>query len=164
MMTLQELIDYLAACDPSTRVPIGFARPHSYRGYYYDLAFEIETETTVGAMLAAARKALGATYQGWKGGEYTMGEHTDVWLVEREGDLGETIGPVLLAYMVGTTATDRKTPDEWLQTDEFSGITVMDPDGWDRFNADGPDGWNTPLTRDEFKRRLARSTIGPRIG
>lgn len=26
------------------------------------------------------------------------------------------------------------TPDEWLETDEFKGITVLDPDGWDRKN------------------------------
>ncbi len=27
-----------------------------------------------------------------------------------------------------------KTPDEWLKTDGFAGITIMDPDGWDRRN------------------------------
>jgi hypothetical protein len=103
-MTLGALIAHLSRADGTLVVPVGFARPHSYRGYYHDLAFEMEPNTTVGAMLEAARSALGSTYRGWKGGDFTMGEHTDVYLVAEEGECGEGIGPVLLGYMLGTIA------------------------------------------------------------
>jgi len=63
----------------------------------------------------------------------------------------------------GSPVTGKKTPDAWLLTDEFAGITVIDPDGWNRADPDGLEGWNTPLTRDDFTRRLMRSTIGPAI-
>ncbi len=99
-MTLQELIDALAVCDSRTRVPLGFGYPHSYRGCYDELAFEPVRDTTVGAMLAAARAAMGATYQGYKGGSYTMQPYTEVWIAEH-GHTGEGIGLVLLAYMTG---------------------------------------------------------------
>jgi len=101
-MTLQELIDALVACDPHTRVPLGFGYPHSYRGYYDELAFEPVRDTTVGAMLAAARTAVETTYHGYKGGSYTMQPYTEVWIAEH-GHTGETIGLVLLAYMIGDT-------------------------------------------------------------
>lgn len=99
-MRLQELIDWLASRDPSTVVPVGFARPHSYRGYYEELAFQPAENVTVGAMLQDARGALGRTFTGYKGGEFTMGEYTPVHLA-KWGETGEAIGPILLSYMVG---------------------------------------------------------------
>lgn len=79
-MNLGELIAALETLDPATKVRDGFGRPHSYRGDYQDLAFEPVNDTTIGAMLAAARSALDATYEGWKGGEYTMDESSCCWL------------------------------------------------------------------------------------
>lgn len=99
-MTLGELIAALEQEPPDKVVAVGFADPHSYRGYYHDVAFEPLRNTTAGAMLAAARAALGATFDGWKGGQYTMTRRTDVWLAV-QGDCGETIGPILLSYMLG---------------------------------------------------------------
>ena len=99
-MTLGELIKFLEAHDPERIVPIGFAEPHSYRGYYEDLAFEPARDVTVGSMLACARDALGKTFEGYKGGDFKMGEYADVWLANY-GHTGEGIGPVLLSYMVG---------------------------------------------------------------
>lgn len=99
-MTLGELIDRLEKEDPSTVVPMGFTNPHSYRGYYYDLAFEPAENVTVGEMLEAARGAVGTVFEGWKGGLFKMGRGTDVWL-SKEGWTGEGIGPVLLDYMLG---------------------------------------------------------------
>jgi hypothetical protein len=54
----------------------------SYRGYYDHLAISIEKDcnTTVGTLLAACREALGKTYQGYKGGQYTMDADTPVWV------------------------------------------------------------------------------------
>lgn len=103
-MTLGDVIDYLqpiADDDPDLPVPFGFSTPHSYRGYYEDLAFTWEAPTTVGRMLAAAQSAIGTTYHGWKGGDYRMHECSKCWLVRHIGETGETLGPVLLAYMTG---------------------------------------------------------------
>jgi hypothetical protein len=86
--------------DQSRRVKLGFRHPHSYRGDYMELAFELAEDVTVGEMLAAAESALGSTYQGWKGGDYVMDERTFVWLVSAEGDDGETLGAVLLTLML----------------------------------------------------------------
>lgn len=104
-MILKDLIAALEVHPREQRVPVGFHRPHSYRGFYYDLAFEPLADTTVGAMLDCARSALGATYEGWKGGEYTMGEYTSCWVAE-EGNswTSQSIGPLLLAYMLGKPA------------------------------------------------------------
>jgi len=103
-MTLGALLQALETHDPATVVPIGFARPCSYRGSYEDVAFEVERNTTVGAMLEAAQSALGATFEGYKGGDFTMTKSTYCWLVEDSSRCGEEIGPVLLAYMTGTAS------------------------------------------------------------
>lgn len=97
-MYLRDLIERLSNVPPETIVPIGFHRPHSYRGTYSELAFEPKRNATAGEMLEAARSALGATYIGYKGGEYTMGEYTPVHLAYY-GSTGEEIGAVLFAYM-----------------------------------------------------------------
>lgn len=100
-LTLGELIGRLSEHDPDKKVAVGFGHPHSYRGYYHDVAFEIVRGATVGGMLAPAQMALGATYQAWKGGYYTMEEYSECWLVSEEGSCGESIGAVLLDYMLG---------------------------------------------------------------
>ena len=99
-MFLKELIDFLAERDPAIVARIGFHDPHSYRGDYSELAFEPLENATVGEMLKSAKSALGKTYQGYKGGSYTMGEYTTVNL-SQYGTTGEEIGPILLKYMVG---------------------------------------------------------------
>lgn len=98
MMTLGELIEALEALHPGS-VDYGFGNPHSYRGDYSDLAFEPQRGTTIVAMLEAATSAVGATFQGYKGGDFVMDEWTRVWLA-CEGTVGETIGPALLGFMV----------------------------------------------------------------
>lgn len=100
-MYLNELIAALAAVPADTKVPLGFDRPHSYRGDYAELAFRPAPNTTAGAMLAAATSAIGQTFTGYKGGEYKMGTYSTCWFAEY-GCCGETLGPVLLAYMLGT--------------------------------------------------------------
>lgn len=55
----------------------------SYRGYYSDLAFEDDHATkTVGVFLEQCRKALNATYEGYKGGDFVMGPDTPLWRAE----------------------------------------------------------------------------------
>jgi hypothetical protein len=99
-MTLGELIAFLKKRPKDQKVLFGFDHPHSYRGTYADLAFEPTRNTTVGAMLDAAKGALGKTYSGWKGGEYEMGEWVGCHLADH-GAAGEEIGESLLMFMVG---------------------------------------------------------------
>lgn len=84
-MTLENLIRALAAVPPDTKIRWGFHRPHSYRGHYSELAFEPCGPTTAGAMLACARDAVGKTFVGYKGGDFTMDGSTRCWL----SDYGE---------------------------------------------------------------------------
>ncbi|MET9222342.1 hypothetical protein ABZX65_26760 [Streptomyces sp. NPDC003300] len=108
-MTLGELISALEAADPSVVLPLGFSSPHSYRGDYMDLAFEPTANVTVGAMLADARSALGATYQGHKGGDYVMNGYTACWLAEDGSGDGETIGPILLTLLLAAGQLNEPT-------------------------------------------------------
>lgn len=99
-LSLGEIVARLKTEDPDRVLPVGFAKPHSYRGDYYEVAFEIRRNITVGAMLAAAESAIDATFQGWKGGDYKMSDYSCAWLVAEEGDCGETIGAVSLELML----------------------------------------------------------------
>lgn len=98
---LGQLIDHLNKHDPNKKVRIGFNNPHSYRGYYDELAFEPAENITVVEMLAAAHSALGATYQGYKGGDFTMKDYTPVWISRYGGLSGQGIGSLLMYYMLG---------------------------------------------------------------
>lgn len=64
-------------------VPKGFNNPHSYRGFYERVAFTPTGPTTLGAMLASARGAIGSTYCGWKGGDFRMDEKSLVHVAAR---------------------------------------------------------------------------------
>jgi hypothetical protein len=100
-LELGEVIARLRRENPDRVVRVGFAAPHSYRGDYYDLAFELRHNITIGEMLAAAESAVGATFEGWKGGDYEMREHSDCWLVPAEGtSMGETLGALLLELLL----------------------------------------------------------------
>ncbi|HEX6939884.1 MAG TPA: hypothetical protein VF158_10770 [Longimicrobiales bacterium] len=91
-MTLGALIGALEAL-PADRDITGFGGPHSYRGYYEDLAFEpSEAVQTVADLLATCRGCMGRVFEGYKGGEYVMGEITPVWIA-----LYGTTGPRLMA-------------------------------------------------------------------
>lgn len=71
-MTLGQLIALLEACNPCIYITNGFSSPHSYRGYYDELAFEPAEDVSVAEMLETAKSAVGKIFQGYKGGEYTM--------------------------------------------------------------------------------------------
>jgi len=101
-MTLIKLIEFLEKRDPNIICPIGFNNPHSYKGFYNDVAFEPVNNITVRDMLYFAKEALGSTYQGYKGGDFIMDEFVDCYLAYC-GSRGERIGPILLNYMVGET-------------------------------------------------------------
>lgn len=79
-MTLGKLIDRLEALPPGQAIE-AINEPHSYRGYYSDLAFERADGTqTASEALTICRSAMGEVFQGYKGGDYTMGRNTPVWI------------------------------------------------------------------------------------
>lgn len=79
-MTLGQLIAALEAMPPGTAVA-NLTGPHSYRGYYVDLAFELQDGTRLkDHLLLECRQAMGRVFQGYKGGDYVMGERTPIWV------------------------------------------------------------------------------------
>lgn len=102
-LNLGELIDVLAARpkDQTVRFDIGSLYPTrlmSYRGYYEQLALGYMDRDDKGskgfpnvdAVLAELRSAIGATFTGYKGGEYVMRSETPLW-VANYGNTSETI-------------------------------------------------------------------------
>jgi len=105
-MTLGKLIAMLDAMAPADMVA-NLCSAHSYRGYYSDLAFERgEGLREAGALLAECRDAMGRMFEGYKGGDYVMGERTPVWVAE----YGST-GDKLMALRVGGEL--ETAPDEY---------------------------------------------------
>lgn len=79
-LTLGGMIGILETMDPSAPVP-NLVDPHSYRGYYSDLAFERHPGSrTAGELLADCRNALGSVFVGYKGGDFYMVRDTPVWV------------------------------------------------------------------------------------
>ena len=90
-MTLGKLINTLECIEHSAVVNL--SRPHSYRGYYSDLAVEVTPGTTVRELLEQCRAAMGDVFEGWKGGEYVMHKNTPVWV----SPMGSSSGDKLMA-------------------------------------------------------------------
>lgn len=79
-MTLGAFIEALEAM-PQDRQIEGIGHPHSYRGYYSDLAFErISEKVTVVQALAMCKESMGQVFVGYKGGDYVMGALTPLWI------------------------------------------------------------------------------------
>jgi hypothetical protein len=110
-MTLQELIAFLECQDPDLVVPLGFGSPHSYRGFYSELAFEPAADVTVRAMLEAAQSALGRSYEGWKGGSYIMDAGTPCWLAWEGNSGDQSLGVVLMTFMMTAVQLPRPVQD-----------------------------------------------------
>jgi hypothetical protein len=109
-VTLGQLIDTLEAAEPTRVVVDGFGEPDSWRGVYAFLAFAPKNGTTVAEMLAHAKSAVGSTYTGYKGGDFTMTRETPchiaaygVW-----GGDEDAITPGRLANMLGVAVADEK--------------------------------------------------------
>jgi len=89
-MTLGELIDRLKEMDLDDMM-IGLSHPHSYRGYYTDLCFEVASDKrAVGQVLKMAEGCMGEVFEGWKGGDFQMGRNTPIWIAN-EGSCGPRI-------------------------------------------------------------------------
>lgn len=99
-MTLGDLIEELSAFPREATIeydggehPCEFA---SWRGRYAELTLVPDTnytrKQTVGALLDQARAAVGASFEGWKGGDFVMDEVTAVYA----DDYGSSIGRMIL--------------------------------------------------------------------
>ena len=98
-MKLGKLIEVLQTLSPERVLEQGLRNPHSYRGYYDQLAFEPTQNITVAQMLEEAKSADGEAYMGYKGGAFEMNEDTDVYIAF-EGSTGEELTTGNLAAMV----------------------------------------------------------------
>jgi len=79
-MTLGKMIAVLEAMPKETLIN-GVGPLHSYRGYYCDLAFEPDaTKVSASGVLAMCKSAMGKVFQGYKGGDFVMGELTPLWV------------------------------------------------------------------------------------
>lgn len=93
-MTLLEMINALEAMPPGATVQ-AIGGPHSYRGYYSDLAFEQQDGCRPAAdVLKDAKAVLGTTLEGYKGGDFLMGKTTPVWISE----WGDSSGTKLIGF------------------------------------------------------------------
>lgn len=57
-----------------------------------------------------------------------------------------------------TDSNELRHPDEWAAE---QGITIHDADGWRGSGGLPPQPYDTPLSLEEFNRRVIPSTIGP---
>ena len=93
-MTLGKIIDRLTQMPPKTMID-AIEYPHSYRGYYCDLAFERgEGRMLASDALILCKDAMGEIFEGYKGGDYQMGRNTPVWIADY-GSCGQKIVNVL---------------------------------------------------------------------
>lgn len=88
-ITLGELLDWLASLPPDNEIVFDFCQfspgeMNSSRGDYSKLAISWLNGKTVTAqeLLNRYRPMVGATFQGYKGGNYTMDRDTQVWVDE----------------------------------------------------------------------------------
>jgi len=87
--SLNDLIDRLEQLPQD--MPILLGEAESYRGYYMDLAFvPLDEPRTVKEALDEAEDAHGKTFEGYKGGEFTMEGDTPVWY-SHNGSCGPAI-------------------------------------------------------------------------
>lgn len=102
-VNLGDIIDAFEKLDPDTVLPIGLAEPHSYRGDYYDLSFEAVTDAKVSDVLDVLKSCVGETFEGYKGGSYSMDRHSMCWIAPYGHSSGDQIGPVLLHFLTHQT-------------------------------------------------------------
>jgi hypothetical protein len=102
-MTLKDWIDTLSALKPDLEVVMDDGRYPtklvSWRGVYAELTLDSRrgsSPPTVAFLLEDAQAANGKTFEGYKGGDYTMGLHTPVWADE----WGDYAGRMLLGAKV----------------------------------------------------------------
>lgn len=129
-MNLGQLINRLQQEDPNRIIPIGFCNPHSYRGCYSELAFEIELNTNIRSLLSSAEYAVDEDFEGYKGGIFRMTTGTDCYLVVDHSCSGIEIDTALLDRLLLNQNSDGRV----CSTCGDSGRgkpTLSEPDGED---------------------------------
>ena len=97
IMTLGGLIEKLSSLKQDNPITYDFGslgptKLKSYRGTYSELALGYEEDSRslkVSDLLKICKDAMGKTFEGYKGGDYVMGENTPVW-VANYGNSGDT--------------------------------------------------------------------------
>jgi len=84
-MDLQDYIEILEQYPRDKQLAKGLGNPHSWRGDYTELAFEVVVDTTVGEMIDCASECIDKTFEGWKRGNYTMHETTRIHIEIEKG-------------------------------------------------------------------------------
>lgn len=78
-MELKEFKDYIENTEKGKKFNYGISEPFSWRGSYDEVAFEIlEQPMTREEILVNIEKAYTGTFYGYKGGEYTYKDYTEV--------------------------------------------------------------------------------------
>lgn len=101
-MYLKDLIERLEK-EPNKFLKLGFTNAHSWRGDYGEISFEPCEGAKVSDMLYEAKNAFGKTFQGYNGGDFKMGEYTEVYLCEEGTSNGyseDGLSSRLLEYML----------------------------------------------------------------
>ena len=88
--TVDEIYDMLSELPSDSVFQNGFTSAHSYRGSYDTLAVEPCCETSVTEMMTCLANAIGETFTGYKGGEFTM-QGTEELFLAYEGSCGSRI-------------------------------------------------------------------------
>lgn len=99
-MNLGQLIERLKREDHNREIPIGFCNPHSHRGDYSQLAFEVELEVAIRSLLSAAEHAVNRDFEGYKGGTYRMTLETECYLTSDQSMSGIEINTALLDQLL----------------------------------------------------------------
>lgn len=102
-LTLGKLISALEAAPSDAVVELDCggspSKPHSYRGYYEDLAFEAApSPITAEQFLSLCRSVHNQVLGGWKGGDYLMDDDAVLWIANKGSSGGRA---VLGAHVVG---------------------------------------------------------------
>ena len=82
-MELKEFKQHIEQVETGKTFDYGISEPFSWRGSYNEVAFEILEQTmTRDEILANINKAYEGSFYGYKGGEYTYKDYTEVHFEE----------------------------------------------------------------------------------
>ncbi len=110
MSAVREILDYLADLDPYAVTSFTLSDPHCDRGSYSDVAFAMTREpSTVAEVYAVIASVIGETYQGYKGGDFTMHAWTDCCIGESSYDVGDalSVGWLRAEMLIATLTAQR---------------------------------------------------------
>lgn len=85
-MILKEFKDYIESFPQGTEFEYGISKPFSWRGVYAEVAFEmLEQSMTREEILENINLAYTETFYGYKGGDFTYDDYTDIHFEESHG-------------------------------------------------------------------------------